>query len=55
MIKTYKLYKKNQWIGEAVIFPSGSASYHLWQNIRQTKYSTLTKLEKQYNLVVWSK
>lgn len=48
----YDLFTKrsNEFVGEAVVFPSGRAMFHLWKNIRLTQEATEEQLKKRYVL-----
>lgn len=50
MSREVLLIKSGQSVGEAVILSDNNVVYHLWKDLRQTRYCTLPELNKKFKL-----
>ena len=46
----YYLLKGGIVVGEAIVLSNDIVNYHLWENLRSTKTTTLELLKKKYKL-----
>ena len=44
------LYKRGVKVGEAIVMSETNVIYHLWESLRETRYTTEKELKHKYNL-----
>ena len=47
----YLLQKNKIVVGECIVLSPTNVVYHLFDNIRETNYTTLEKIQKKYKLI----